>query len=107
MAAASRKAVEMVTGSFGDQQRAKLRRIIERFKMVVLTESNSAIQPVLVSDDRKALNLSKQLLEMGMLVQAIRPPTVPEGTARLRIALSADHEPNNIDKILGFTWNAT
>ena len=54
-----------------------------------LTSSRSHILPVIVGADRKAVALAGSLQQRGFDVRAIRPPTVPEGTARLRIALTA------------------
>lgn len=56
-----------------------------------LMDSTTWIIPVLLGDNGRALRLSARLREAGMLVPAIRPPTVPEGTARLRISLSSGH----------------
>lgn len=56
-----------------------------------LAESETAIQPLIVGGNHEAVRLSEQLLERGMLVPAIRPPTVPQNTARLRISFSAAH----------------
>jgi len=54
-----------------------------------LAESTTAIQPLIIGSNQEALSVSERLLERGILVPAIRPPTVPKGTARLRISLSA------------------
>ncbi len=67
---------------------------------VGLTDSCTAIQPVIVGDTRAAVDMSEQLLARGIMITAIRPPTVPEGTARLRITLSAAHERAHIDKLV-------
>lgn len=61
---------------------------------------NAPIQPLLVGEDREALNLSLSLLNRGILIPAIRPPTVPEGGARLRISLSAAHEDTDVDRLI-------
>ena len=61
-----------------------------------LLPSTSPIQPLLVGDDAAALRLSARLADAGFFVPAIRPPTVPAGTARLRIALSAAHDEADI-----------
>mgnify|MGYP001041453869 CR=1 FL=1 len=62
--------------------------------------SQTAIQPLLIGDDEKAVQISQQLFEQGFLVTAIRPPTVPEGTSRLRITLSAGHTRKHIDRLV-------
>lgn len=65
-----------------------------------LMDSFTPIQPLLVGDAEQALNLSEQLFTNGLLVTAIRPPTVPTNTARLRITLSANHSEPQIDQLL-------
>ena len=67
---------------------------------VITTDSHTAIQPVIIGDTRASVRTSEQLLSQGILVSAIRPPTVPEGTARLRITLSASHSHAQIDKLV-------
>ena len=65
-----------------------------------LMDSGTPIQPVLVGDSATAVKLSEQLFKQGILVTAIRPPTVPEDTARLRITLSASHSETHIEQLL-------
>jgi 8-amino-7-oxononanoate synthase len=65
-----------------------------------LTNSQTAIQPIIIGDTKSTLEISEQLLTQGLLITAIRPPTVPEGTARLRITLSAAHSHAHIDKLI-------
>lgn len=65
-----------------------------------LAESQTPIQPLLVGDNGMALRLSEYLLERGILVPAIRPPTVPQGTARLRISLSAAHSLDDVARLI-------
>jgi 8-amino-7-oxononanoate synthase len=76
---------------------AGLRARIARFRALgaraglALAASQTAIQPIVLGEASRALAASERLLERGFLVPAIRPPTVPEGTSRLRISLSAAH----------------
>ncbi|MDP5063098.1 MAG: 8-amino-7-oxononanoate synthase [Haliea sp.] len=65
-----------------------------------LLDSSSAIQPLLVGEPERALQLSQRLRERGLLISAIRPPTVPAGTSRLRITLSAAHTPAQVVRLL-------
>ncbi|MDR1996325.1 8-amino-7-oxononanoate synthase [Azonexus sp.] len=65
-----------------------------------LLPSATAIQPLLVGDNAAAVALSAALWERGLWVPAIRPPTVPAGTARLRLSLSAAHTTADIDRLL-------
>jgi 8-amino-7-oxononanoate synthase len=65
-----------------------------------LMPSNTAIQPLLVGNDAKAVTISQQLKHNGILVTAIRPPTVAKGSARLRITLTASHTEKDIDQLL-------
>jgi 8-amino-7-oxononanoate synthase len=62
--------------------------------------SSTAIQPLLVGEDAKAVAISRQLKNHGILVTAIRPPTVAKGSARLRITLTASHTEKDIDQLL-------
>ena len=89
-----------------DARRAHLREMIERFRRGAselgyrLMPSDTPIQPIMVGDNWSALALSKALEEKGLLVTAIRPPTVPEGEARLRVTLSAAHTLADVDRLL-------
>jgi len=72
-----------------------------------LTASHTPIQPLLVGDAARALELSAALMNAGFWVAAIRPPTVPAGSARLRITLSAAHRDSDVDALadaLGRLW---
>jgi 8-amino-7-oxononanoate synthase len=83
-----------------------LRRLIERLRAgarqleLPLMASPTPIQPLLIGDARRALDMSQALAAQGILISAIRPPTVPAGTARLRITLSAAHEESHVDRLL-------
>ncbi|PHZ32163.1 8-amino-7-oxononanoate synthase [Yersinia mollaretii] len=68
--------------------------------------SETAIQPLLVGDNPQTLALAEQLRAAGLWVTAIRPPTVPPGGARLRITLSAAHQPEDIDRLLEGLYGA-
>ena len=87
-------------------RREKLNSLIVRFRQGALQQgwtllpSFTPIQALVVGEAEQALKLSQQLLTHGFLVSAIRPPTVPKGTARLRITFSASHEEIDIDKLL-------
>ncbi len=87
-------------------RRKRLRQHIALFKACArahalnLMPSDTAIQPLLISDAGRALALSKALDARGYLVSAIRPPTVPPNTARLRITLSAAHEEKDIRELV-------
>ncbi|MCO6413157.1 MAG: 8-amino-7-oxononanoate synthase [Thiogranum sp.] len=101
---ATRTALQMVRE--GHDLRDNLHASIVRFRQgaeqlgIPLMPSDTPIQPVIVGDAGAALRLSEALRERGILVTAIRPPTVPEGTARLRITLSARHAPQQVDRLL-------
>ncbi|MDD5471873.1 MAG: aminotransferase class I/II-fold pyridoxal phosphate-dependent enzyme, partial [Sideroxydans sp.] len=66
-----------------------------------LMPSDTAIQPLLIGDNKQALALSEGLRARGIWVAAIRPPTVPQGTARLRITLSAAHTEADVQCLIG------
>ena len=91
----------------GDSARhAHLHALIGLFRSALqlqhwqLMPSDTAIQPVVVGSNDKAVKLSEYLLTMGMLVPAIRPPTVPKDTARLRISLSAAHSEADVLRLV-------
>ena len=63
-------------------------------------ESHTAIQPIIIGSNDEALRVSERLREQGILVPAIRPPTVPKGSARLRISLSAAHNEEDVRRLL-------
>ena len=67
---------------------------------IPLSHSDSAIHPLLLGDEELAVSTSQRLFDAGFLVSAIRPPTVPEGSSRLRITLSAEHTSPQIEQLL-------
>jgi 8-amino-7-oxononanoate synthase len=104
-------AVELLARDPGPVERLRARirefRAACESESVPLGESTTAIQPILIGPDERTLQIAAQLRAhgQGFLVAAIRPPTVPEGTARLRISLSAAHEREDVEGLaqaLGF-----
>ena len=93
-----------------DEQRQHLRQLQNRFKAecarmgFTLWPSDSPIQPLMIGDEERALTLSERLFDQGLLVTAIRPPTVPKNTARLRVTFSADHSVEDLDRLLDCLW---
>ena len=93
--------------------RASLHRNISHFRQgaqrlqLRVLPSQTAIQPLMLGDSEQALRCSERLRSEGLLVPAIRPPTVPRGTARLRIALSAAHTTSDIDQLLDALGRST
>ncbi|MBK7544045.1 MAG: 8-amino-7-oxononanoate synthase [Candidatus Competibacteraceae bacterium] len=89
----------------GEERRVRLRRLIERLRSGLSglpwrsPPSPTAIQPLLIGGNEEAVRLSERLFSRGLWVPAIRPPTVPAGTARLRISLSAAHSDGQIDAL--------
>ena len=98
-AGAAQAALEILQSTEGDQLRAKLRDNIKTFGSLRKTLLNGPIQPVPCSSNQAALELSLHLMQNGIHVPAIRPPTVPEGTARLRISLSSSHSSEEIHRL--------
>ena len=90
----------------GDALREHLHKLIAQLRSGLadlpweLLPSDTAIQPLLIGDNRAALKLSEGLRERGIRVAAIRPPTVPQGTARLRITLSAAHSAEDVARLV-------
>jgi 8-amino-7-oxononanoate synthase len=87
-------------------RREKLQQLIQQFKQgaaeqgIELMPSDTAIQPIIIGANEKAVAISQQLFDKGLLVSAIRPPAVAVNTARLRVTLSASHSEDMIDKLL-------
>jgi len=94
-AAAALAALRICTSAEGERLRAQLRRAVD----TIAPAHPSPIVPVILGEDRAALNAAEMLLQQGLYVPAIRPPTVPAGTARLRIALSALHTDSMLQRL--------
>ena len=105
-AEALRVARSIIDSDEGDDLRAALAENIACFRRGAavpdgrLTDSQSAIQPLIVGENERALELALRLRAQGCWTTAIRPPTVPAGTARLRLTLTAAHQPGDIDRLL-------
>lgn len=87
-------------------RRERLQGLIQRFRVgaeqlgLPLMPSTTPIQPILAGSAEQALAWSSRLEQRGILVSAIRPPTVPEGSARLRVTFSANHSDEQLDRLL-------
>ncbi len=113
LAHALRTSLQLIAGDEGMRRRVLLRQHIAQLRSGlqdlidaypaagwVLGASDTAIQPLIVGDNARALALSDRLDTQGMWIPAIRPPTVPTGTARLRITLSASHTADDVQCLL-------
>ncbi|MFY0641021.1 MAG: 8-amino-7-oxononanoate synthase [Bermanella sp.] len=105
IAAATLASIDIVKNE--PQRREHLQALIKQFKAganqlgLNLMASDTAIQPILIGDAQQALNMSDKLKQQGIMVTAIRSPTVPVGSARLRVTLSAAHTSQQVDQLLG------
>ena len=93
--AAALAAVDIVSGAEGAALRSRLRDNVARLR----PGHPSPIVPVVLGTEDAALAAAASLLDQGLLVPAIRPPTVAEGTCRLRVALSAAHHADDVDRL--------
>lgn len=104
IAAATLTSLEKIRN--GQRLRDKLQKNISRFRNnckqsgITCLPSSTAIQGIVTGSSETALAFSNYLISEGFLVTAIRPPTVPAGTARLRITLSVDHSSSDIDRLI-------
>jgi 7-keto-8-aminopelargonate synthetase-like enzyme len=94
--AAALAALAICRGEEGNALRVRLGSHVAR----VRDDHPSPIVPVMMGDESTALAAASMLLEQGLLVPAIRPPTVPVGSSRLRVALSAAHSDTMIDQLV-------
>jgi 8-amino-7-oxononanoate synthase len=114
LAEALRAALRIVGSAEGDALRTHLQALIARLRDGLspgadsaidaagwsLMPSDTAVQPLVIGDNAAALQVMAGLQDEGLWVPAIRPPTVPVGTARLRIALSGAHQPEDVDALV-------
>ncbi|WP_250654884.1 8-amino-7-oxononanoate synthase [Alkalimarinus coralli] len=104
VAAATRVSLKLLQNEHW--RRERLADLIKRFRNGAvqlgyeLMDSFSPIQPIVIGSEEKALALAAWLEEQGVLITAIRPPTVPKGTARLRVTLCAEHTEQQVDRLL-------
>jgi len=104
LAAAASAAIDIAR--FEDWRRDKLRRLVAHFRHgarergITLLESRTPIQPVMIGVSNVALVAMQSLEAQGFFVPAIRPPTVAQGKARLRVVLSARHEEADVEQLL-------
>jgi 8-amino-7-oxononanoate synthase len=104
IAAATLASLEIIKSE--PERRDHLQALIAHFRKEAeainlnLMDSDTAIQPILIGDADDALAMSQALKRKGIMVTAIRPPTVPNGTARLRITLSSAHTINDVDRLI-------
>jgi 7-keto-8-aminopelargonate synthetase-like enzyme len=96
VAAAARAALAVVRSAEGDALRARLRANVDALR----PGHPTPIIPVVLGDEGAAMEAAAALLARGLLVPAIRPPTVAPCTARLRIALSAAHTPDQMARLV-------
>jgi 8-amino-7-oxononanoate synthase len=104
VAAATRASLRLVRS--GRDRREKLAALIQQFRRgadqlgLELMPSKTPIQPIMIGDTARAMALSDALEQEGIFIGAIRPPTVPQGSARLRVTLSATHSEQQVDRLL-------
>ncbi len=104
MAAAMRASLKLLRNE--SWRRAKLASLVARFRRgavragLPIQESYTPIQPLVLGDNERALAASRGMEALGFLVGAIRPPTVPDGQARLRITLSSMHSEQDVDALV-------
>ena len=94
--AAAHAAVDVVRSPEGAALEHHLRRLVDR----LVPGHPSPIVPIVIGDEEEAMKASAALLDRGILVPAIRPPTVAPGTSRLRVALSAAHTDEMLDALV-------
>jgi 8-amino-7-oxononanoate synthase len=105
VASATRAALQLVREE--EWRRERLQALIRRFRSgagqlgLELCDSQTPIQPLIAGTAERALRLAQALCEQGILVTPIRPPTVAEGASRLRITFSANHQDEQVDRLLG------
>jgi 8-amino-7-oxononanoate synthase len=105
LACAALESLRILAGPEGDERRARLWHNVRRFagglsSFGLAARTDSPIFPVLLGDPDTAVRAATRLRQLGVLAKAIRPPTVPAGTSRIRFALSAAHTDAHVDAAL-------
>jgi 8-amino-7-oxononanoate synthase len=97
--------LDIIEGDEGSMRRAHLQALIAQLKQTLsfdhwkLLPSDTAIQPLVIGPNDEAMRVAAALYRQGLWVPAIRPPTVPAGTARLRVTLSAAHTEQDVSQL--------
>ena len=105
LACAARASLEILAGSEGDARRSRLWSNVRRFaaglrEAGLPAREDSAIFPVVTGTPDRALAMAAHLRELGILAKPIRPPTVPQGTSRIRFAVASAHTVDHIDRAI-------
>lgn len=105
LSAAAAAALLIISSPEGHSRREQAIGLARRLRaglnrVGIVTPGQDLIIPLIIGSDRDAVAASSALLDLGILVPAIRPPTVPEGTARLRITISAAHSSEHVDRLI-------
>lgn len=104
VAAATLKSLQLLRDE--SWRREKLQQLIKQFRTgcqqlgLELMDSITPIQPIVIGESDRAMAISAALEQQGIFISAIRPPTVPQGSARLRVTLSASHTEQQVDRLL-------
>ena len=104
VASATRQSLKIIKEE--SWRREELQSLVKQFRKgaeeigLELINSITPIQPIIIGSSENTLALSEKLLDKNILISAIRPPTVPEGTARLRVTFSATHTEEHVNKLL-------
>lgn len=106
LAHALQASLDIISGNEGRERRAHLSALVAqlrdglRLKRWQLMPSQTAIQPIVIGENEETMRMSAALYEQGFWVGGIRPPTVPAGTARLRVTLSAGHTHEDVARLV-------